>query len=85
MLIVEVDGDTHATTQAADDRRSAYLENEGFRVIRFSNAEVMENIEGVLTYILDVARAPSPSQASGLGPSLSRRERGQAGIAEAEQ
>ena len=76
MLIVEVDGGTHATSQTHDARRTDYLASEGFRVIRFSNAEVMENIEGVLTSILAMAMSPSPSQACGLGPSLSRRERG---------
>ncbi len=49
---------------------------KGFRVIRFSNAEVMANIDGALAAILAAAaRAPSPSQACGLGPSLSRGER----------
>jgi len=75
-LIVEVDGETHGSTQAQDARRTEYLASEGFRVIRFSNAEVTANIEGVLAHIVDIARLPSPSQASGLGPSLSRGERG---------
>ena len=76
MLIVEVDGETHASTQALDARRTDYLESEGFRVIRFSNAEVMANIDGVLVAIAAAALLPSPSQACGLGPSLSRGERG---------
>ncbi len=76
MLIVEVDGDTHGTTQTQDARRTDYLESEGFRVIRFSNAEVMANIEGVLAAILTAARLPSPSHRFAAGPSLSRRERG---------
>ena len=77
MLIVEVDGDTHATSQAHDARRTDYLASEGFRVIRFSNLEVMENAEGVLTSILAMAMSPSPSpsQACGLGRTLSRGER----------
>ena len=76
MLIVEVDGDTHGSTQAQDARRTDYLESEGFRVIRFSNADVMANLEGVLTHILAVVREPSPSQTCGSGPSPSRWERG---------
>ena len=75
-LIVEVDGESHASTQAADAGRTAYLENEGFRVIRFSNVEVMGNLEGVLMRILAVALAPSPSHLlKEVGPSLSPRER----------
>ena len=75
-LIVEVDGETHTSTQAADAGRTAFLENEGFRVIRFSNAEVMANLEGVLAHILAAARSTSPSHLlSEEGPSLSCPER----------
>jgi len=77
-LVVEVDGDTHALTGEADAARSAFLEKQGYHVIRFGNTEVMENIEGVLEEIMAVAHCPSPSQAVGLGPSLSHMgERGQ--------
>ena len=48
MLLVEVDGDTHALTVEDDVRRTAYLEGLGWRVLRFTNADVMGNIEGVL-------------------------------------
>lgn len=60
-LIIEVDGDTH-TDQARDDRRSAQLARRGFRVIRFSNADVMSNVEGVRAAIADaLAAAPHPT------------------------
>jgi very-short-patch-repair endonuclease len=68
MLIVEVDGDTHAATQSEDQRRTVWLEAEGFQVIRFGNADVMTNIEGLATRILSSAQRPSPSQACRLGP-----------------
>jgi len=51
MLVVEVDGDTHATQAAYDARRTRTLEAQGWRVIRFTNAEVMGNIDGVLATI----------------------------------
>ena len=76
MLIVEVDGDTHAHSRAVDAKRTAFLESQGFQVVRFSNAEVMSNMEGVLAAILAEAPAPSPSQASGWGPTHSRGARG---------
>ena len=44
-LIIEVDGGHHATQ--VDARRSAILEEEGYRVIRFWNNEVLGNREGV--------------------------------------
>ncbi|WP_083276701.1 endonuclease domain-containing protein [Sphingobium phenoxybenzoativorans] len=76
-LVVEVDGDTHAGTEAQDQGRSAWMAGEGYHVLRFSNADVMGNIEGVVQSILaDIYSRPSPSQASGLGPSLSPKGRG---------
>ncbi len=53
-LIIEIDGATHSTDEeiAADLRRTAFLEAQGYQVIRFQNAEIFENIEGVLETIL---------------------------------
>ncbi len=45
-LIVEVDGGQH--NEEADAVRSAWLEAEGFRVRRFWNNDVVENLGGVL-------------------------------------
>ena len=44
-LVIEVDGGQHATE--ADAPRSAIIEGEGYRVIRFWNNEVLGNREGV--------------------------------------
>jgi very-short-patch-repair endonuclease len=49
-LIVEVDGDMHVPE--ADTRRDATLAQQGFTTIRFTNDEVMTNMDGVLTAIL---------------------------------
>lgn len=48
-LIVEVDGYTHWTTEqlAHDARRTSYLEALGWRVIRVTNADVYESMDGV--------------------------------------
>lgn len=48
-LVVEVDGGQHFSEEglAYDAQRTAYLQSLGLRVIRFSNAEVMGNFEGV--------------------------------------
>nr|WP_294358304.1 DUF559 domain-containing protein [uncultured Sphingomonas sp.] len=62
-IIVEVDGDTHAGDGAHDERRTAWLAVQGFRVIRFNNADVMSNLDGVLAAIgvaLGAASHPSP-------------------------
>ena len=50
-LIVEVDGGQHAINQDDDKTRDAWLEKEGYRVLRFWNNEVLGNREGVLVRI----------------------------------
>jgi very-short-patch-repair endonuclease len=48
-LVVEVDGATHSTTEelAYDARRTKYLEQQGWTVIRVSNTDIYENMDGV--------------------------------------
>jgi len=55
-LVVEVDGATHSTDEeiAYDERRTAFLQHEGFRVVRFTNGEVFGNMPGVLETLLHV-------------------------------
>lgn len=50
-LIVEVDGGQHAVQRQADESRTAFLREQGFRVMRYWNNEVLAEIEGVLTQI----------------------------------
>jgi very-short-patch-repair endonuclease len=50
-LIIEIDGDTHAQADDYDTRRTRFLQGEGYRVLRFGNSDVMQNLEGVLTQI----------------------------------
>ncbi len=65
-LIIEVDGATHSTTRerANDESREAWLVKHGFRVLRVTNADVFENVDGVCETILNAlnatAQAPSP-------------------------
>ena len=46
-LIIEVDGGQHSLQKVEDEKRKAYLEKNGFKVLRFWNNEVLENMEGV--------------------------------------
>ncbi len=61
-LVIEIDGNQHTTPegQARDAERTAWLKGQGMRVLRFSNREVLTNLEGVLTVIWE-ALQPSPS------------------------
>ena len=52
-VIVEVDGSQHAVRRAKDDQRTKWLEERGFKVLRFWNNDVIKNIEGVLETIRD--------------------------------
>ncbi len=50
-LIVELDGPSHDGTVRADLEREAYLKAHGFRILRFTNQQVHEELEGVFQMI----------------------------------
>jgi very-short-patch-repair endonuclease len=64
-VVIEVDGGHHAL-DARDADRTAYLEGQGFRVLRFWNNEIIENLEGVVDTIRLSLPTPAPP-ASGRG------------------
>jgi very-short-patch-repair endonuclease len=67
-LVIELDGGQHDWQREADARRSAYIEARGYRVLRFWNHEVFENIDGVLQVIQSaVTPIPDPSPQGGRG------------------
>ena len=55
-LVIEVDGGYHNdfTQKEYDQQRTLYLNEKGFKVIRFTNEEVLGNTEAVLTKIKDI-------------------------------
>ena len=70
-LIIELDGGQHADQQEYDDKRAAWLESQGFVMLRFWNNDVTENLEGVVQRILDClgvpTLSPGPSPVKGEG------------------
>jgi len=52
-LLIELDGSQHGENfnRAKDDRRTRWLESEGYRVLRFWNNDIVENLDGVLDTI----------------------------------
>ena len=46
-LIVEIDGGQHDRSSPREAERSGFLQNQGYRVLRFWNNEVLANIDGV--------------------------------------
>ena len=47
-LIIELDGSQHLEQEEYDLERTAYLELQGYKVIRFWNNDVMNDINGVI-------------------------------------
>jgi very-short-patch-repair endonuclease len=62
-LVIELDGGQHFSDQAerADAKRSAAIEAKGFRVLRFSNHDVMTNRAGVLETIAAAVAERAPT------------------------
>ena len=58
-LVIELDGSQHLERIAHDAFRTAYLQREGFSVLRFWNDTVLRETDAVLTAIL-TALAPHP-------------------------
>jgi very-short-patch-repair endonuclease len=60
MLVIELDGGQHAES-AHDERRTKYLNQKGYSVLRFWNNEVLGDTDGVLDALLRTLRnGPSP-------------------------
>jgi very-short-patch-repair endonuclease len=59
-LIVEIDGDTHFSVSGLehDALRTAYLAERGYRVLRFTNVDVMQRGEGVFAVLMEILGEP---------------------------
>lgn len=52
-LVIELDGSQHLEQQEYDNERSEFLQSKGYRVLRFWNNDVMNDLEGVMRVILE--------------------------------
>ena len=68
-MVIEVDGDVHQYTIDEDAVRQEYLESLGLRVIRFTNDEVLQDVESVLKHLLKTLYEAMPAGS----PSCTRR------------
>ena len=59
-IVIEVDGGQHATQSEDDIARDTYLRQQGLKVLRFWNNEVLQNINGVLEVIRESCLSPAP-------------------------
>ena len=55
-IVVEIDGGEHNTPDALlkDKNRTQYLESQGYKVIRFCNSDVNNNIQGVYEKLMEI-------------------------------
>ena len=76
-LVIEIDGESHTAEDAIayDADRTSFLQSLGLRVVRFSNQEVINNLDGVFERLQPELRPPSvPPIALGGGKNQMRRQ-----------
>jgi very-short-patch-repair endonuclease len=59
-LIIELDGSHHLEQEEYDVERTAFLESKGYRILRFWNSDVMNDIDGVIRAIVFAIEEGSP-------------------------
>ena len=61
-LVIELDGESHDFEERIrhDHRRDAWFASRGYRMLRFTNDDVMNNLEGVVLAIGQAAEQASP-------------------------
>ena len=82
-LVIEVDGGGHAEDErmSADAQRTAFLNLQGYCVLRFWNNDVLSNVEGVMTLIHEAINeqqrrgAPTPDPSPPLRGGRGRHRR----------
>ena len=64
-LVIEVDGNIHTQQQDYDQARTDLLENFSYRVLRFTNDEVIHDLPKVLNQIIQAAQLQFPPELRG--------------------
>jgi very-short-patch-repair endonuclease len=59
-LVIELDGGQHKIQKDEDKKRDKWFEEQGFRVLRFWNNDLFENLEGILELVREKLLSPSP-------------------------
>ena len=59
-LVIELDGGQHAERSKYERDRTAWLREQGFRVLRFWNTDVLNNLDGVMTVIAQACSGEPP-------------------------
>jgi very-short-patch-repair endonuclease len=72
-LVIEIDGGQHDSSSSRETGRSSFLQQEGYRILRFWNNEVLASPDGIHETIVNELAAspppyPPPSRGRGLSP-----------------
>jgi len=77
-LIIEIDGGQHAENATYDSHRDTWLREQGFVLLRFWNNDVLKNIEGVMSVIIEKLQSTpylDPSPQGGRRKTKNRKQR----------
>jgi len=66
-FIIEVNGSRHLDQQDYDAERTEFLKAKGYRVLRFWNNDILNNIQGVMAAVLQAISDKQIRQVSGEG------------------
>ena len=69
-IVIELDGESHIGNEEHDAKRQQYLEAQGWKVLRFWDVDVFDNLEGVMQAILLACEAQplTPRASTLVGP-----------------
>ena len=64
-LVIEIDGGTHNKSLPGEIERTHFMEEQGYRVLRFWNNELLTTLDGVYDVVAAALQIPSPSMGEG--------------------
>jgi very-short-patch-repair endonuclease len=79
-VVIELDGGQHSQQMVYDSKRTAWLEAQGYQVLRFWNNQILEEAEAVKAIILKALECEFDTPHLNPPPQVGRRGRGHGGL-----
>ncbi len=73
-LVIELDGSQHLEHQEHDENRTKYLESQGYKVLRFWNNQVMDDMESVVKSIVEALESKLRGTSAGSAANTAQAE-----------